>query len=94
MVDDAGGHLIGDQFGGIGNNANLVAMKHQGVNAYHTGTWGKMEKSWAKALKDGKKVKVDIEPIYDIGNTTARPNSFKVTEWIDGVANKRRINNF
>ena len=92
LADDAGGHLIGDQFGGVGNNANLVAMKHQGVNAYHTGTWGKMEKSWAQALKDGKKVKVDIEPIYK--DASARPHSFEVTQWIDGVESQRTINNF
>ena len=32
MAGDAGGHLIGSQFGGVGNNANLVAMRHEGVN--------------------------------------------------------------
>jgi hypothetical protein len=72
----------------------VVALLHDGVNAYPNGTWGSMEKKWADALADGKKAKVDIEPIYNVGNATARPNSFKVTEWIDGVENKRRINNF
>ena len=90
-AEDVGGHLIGDQFGGIGNNANVLAMDKL-VNNYHKGTWGKMEKAWAKALKDGKKVEVEIKPIYK--DATARPHSFKVTEWIDGVKNKRTINNF
>ena len=94
QVGDAGGHLIGDQFGGVGNNANLVPMLHDGVNAYPNGTWGSMEKSWADALAEGKKVHVDIEPVYDIGNTTARPNSFQITEIIDGVPGTRTINNF
>jgi DNA/RNA non-specific endonuclease len=89
-----GGHLIGDQFGGIGNNANMVAMLHDGVNAYPNGTWGSMEKAWADALAAGKKVEVDIEPIYKAGNTTARPNSFEITEWIDGVEKTHTINNF
>ncbi|MCB2409395.1 DNA/RNA non-specific endonuclease [Hymenobacter lucidus] len=62
--------------------------------AYTNGTWGSMEKSWADALADGKKVHVDIEPIYDVGNATARPNSFSIIKTIDGVANKRTINNF
>ncbi len=92
QAGDAGGHLIGDQFGGVGNNANLVAMKHEGVNAYHTGTWGQMEKKWAEALKRGEKVSVDIEPIYK--DASARPHSFEVTQWINGVESQRTINNF
>ena len=89
---DAGGHLIGSQFGGIGNNANMVPMLHDGVNAYPNGTWGKMEKKWADALNEGKKVKVDIEPIYK--DATSRPHSFEVTEWINGVEKTHTINNF
>lgn len=46
--------------GGAGNNTNLVAMKHEGGNAYHTGTWGKMEKKWAEALKKGEPVSVEV----------------------------------
>ncbi len=53
-----------------------------------------MEKAWADALAEGKKVEVDIEPMYDIGNTTARPNSFQITEIIDGVPGTRTIDNF
>ncbi|UOQ74806.1 DNA/RNA non-specific endonuclease [Hymenobacter cellulosilyticus] len=92
QAGDAGGHLIGDQFGGIGNNANLVAMKHEGVNAYPNGTWGSMEKAWADALARGEKVYVDIEPIYK--DATAKPHSFSIIEIINGVSNKRTINNF
>ena len=93
IAGDAGGHLIGSQFGGIGNNANMVAMMHDGVNAYPNGTWGSMEKGWADALADGKKVHVEIEPIYGNGNITSRPNGFEVFETIDGVRNQRIINN-
>ncbi|HEX8350373.1 MAG TPA: DNA/RNA non-specific endonuclease [Hymenobacter sp.] len=92
MTGDAGGHLIGAQFGGHGANGNMVAMMHDGVNAYPNGTWGKMEKAWANALNEGKKVKVDIEPIHK--NATARPHSFEITEWINGVEKTHTINNF
>jgi hypothetical protein len=92
IAGDAGGHLIGSQFGGIGNNANMVAMMHDGVNAYPNGTWGSMEKAWADALAAGKKVEVDIEPIYK--DASARPHSFEITEWIDGVEKTHTINNF
>jgi hypothetical protein len=92
IAGDAGGHLIGAQFGGHGANGNMVAMMHDGVNAYPNGTWGSMEKSWADALNEGKKVHVDITPIYK--NASARPHSFKVLETINGVKNQRIINNF
>jgi hypothetical protein len=89
---DAGGHLIGSQFGGHGNNSNMVAMMHDGVNAYPNGTWGSMEKEWADALNNGKKVNVDITPIYK--DASARPHSFKIKQIIDGVPKQRTINNF
>ncbi|MGX7049739.1 DNA/RNA non-specific endonuclease [Weissella viridescens] len=38
----------------------------------------KMENEWAKALKDGKKVKVKIKLKYPNAKTE-RPSSFKVT---------------
>ncbi|UOQ74804.1 DNA/RNA non-specific endonuclease [Hymenobacter cellulosilyticus] len=90
-ADDVGGHLIGDQFGGTGNNANVVAMDKL-VNNYHKGRWGQMEKAWAKAIKEGKTVEVDIEAIYK--DASARPHSFEVTEWINGVEKTHTINNF
>jgi hypothetical protein len=92
VAGDAGGHLIGAQFGGHGANANMVAMLHDGVNAYPNGTWGSMEKKWADALAEGKKVHVDITPIYK--DATARPHSFKVLETINGVKKQRIVNNF
>ena len=80
MAKEVAEHLIGAQFSG------------HGVNAYPNGTWGSMEKKWADALADGKKVHVEIEPIYK--DATARPHSFEVFETIDGVKNQRIINNF
>jgi filamentous hemagglutinin len=36
------------------------------------GAWKQMENTWASALKDGKTVDVNIQPIYSGNNT--RPN--------------------
>jgi filamentous hemagglutinin len=36
-----------------------------------------MENSWAEALKEGKPVKVSIEPVYS--GKSIRPESFNVT---------------
>ena len=92
---DAGGHLIGSQFGGWGTKENLVAMNHAKVNAYPNGEFGKLEKKWADELKKvpPSDVKVKIEAIYSPNNTTARPDKFVVTEVIDGVAKKHTIKN-
>lgn len=90
LVNDQGGHLIGDQFGGAGGKENLVPMDIN-VNNYHKGEWGKMEKNWADQLRQGKDVKVKVEPIY--GDNTGRPTHFKITETIDGVTTKTTIFN-
>ena len=90
LVDDQGGHLIGDQFGGAGGKEKLVPMD-KGVNNYHKGEWGQMEKNWAEQLKNGKKVSVKIEPQYS--GTDIRSSSFKITETIDGVTEKFTIFN-
>ena len=90
LTDDQGGHLIGDQFGGAGGKENLVPMDAQ-VNNYHKGEWGQMEKNWAEQLKNGKSVKVKIQPIYS--DNTIRPSAFKITETIDGITEKLTIFN-
>lgn len=76
---DEGGHLIGHQFKGAGEQINYVPMKE----TLNQGAWKKMESDWAKALKEGKNVEVDMKPIYQ--GTSQRPVGFKVTETIDGV---------
>lgn len=45
------------------------------------GVWKAMENSWAKDLKAGKKVDVQIQPIYS--DNSKRPSSFNVTYSVD-----------
>ena len=45
------------------------------------GEWKQMENEWAKALRKGKTVKVEIEPLYE--STDIRPNRFRVSDSID-----------
>ena len=90
LPDDQGGHLIGSQFGGYGGKENLTPMAKE-INDYHSGEWGSMEKSWAKALDEGKTVEVKIEPIYT--DETARASSFRVTQTIDGIPREKVIIN-
>lgn len=81
LPGDQGGHLFGDQFGGPGGKENLVPMDG-GINNYHKGEWGQMEKKWASELNNGSNVDVKIEPRY--GDNSGRPSHFDITETING----------
>ncbi|OVZ94938.1 hypothetical protein CBW54_00545 [Yersinia kristensenii] len=69
---DEGGHLLASIFDGPGEKLNLVPMDAN----LNKGAWKKMENSWAKALEEGKPVKVKINPAYSSNST--RPNKFTV----------------
>ncbi|MBB2802809.1 DNA/RNA non-specific endonuclease, partial [Xanthomonas arboricola] len=71
LPDDEGGHLIASIFDGPGERLNLVPMNAN----LNKGAWKSMENEWANALKNGKSVKVKIEPIYS--GSAIRPDSFR-----------------
>ena len=75
---DEGGHLIASIFNGPGEKLNLLPMDGN----LNKGAWKQMENSWAKALSEGKEVKVTIQPSY-VGDS-ARPEKFYVQYSIDG----------
>ncbi|MDH2861470.1 DNA/RNA non-specific endonuclease [Bacillus cytotoxicus] len=84
---DHGGHLIGTQFNGSPLIDNIVAMNgNVNVSAYK-----KLESAWAKALRDERKVIVDIRPVYE-GNSV-RPVSFNIKYRIDGEKFKASLKN-
>jgi filamentous hemagglutinin len=55
------------------------------------GAWKTMENEWAKALGQGKKVKVIIDTVYN-GNSM-RPLKFLVEYLIDGQTIRKTFNN-
>ncbi|MDX5628477.1 MULTISPECIES: DNA/RNA non-specific endonuclease [unclassified Brenneria] len=75
---DEGGHLIASIFNGPGEKLNLLSMDGN----LNKGAWKQMENTWAKALSEGKEVKVSIQPSY-VGDS-ARPDKFYVEYTIDG----------
>ncbi|KUH44865.1 hypothetical protein M2E15_4464 [Bacillus mycoides] len=87
--DDDGGHLIASMFEGSGDIDNLVAMNSQ-INR-SGGKWYSLEQEWAKALADGKTVKVKIEPKYAGDNI--RPISFDIEYEINGIEKFMRMKN-
>jgi len=66
--------LIATRFDGTAEGVNLVP---QDANL-NRGAWKRMENEWARALQEGKQVKVDVEISYPSG-TTSRPGAFDVT---------------
>ena len=51
----------------------------------------KIENQWARAIKNGQKVSVDIEVKYD--GDSMRPVGFIVKYTIDGISFKKNITN-
>ncbi|PQZ57359.1 transposase [Bacillus sp. MYb209] len=76
-------------FEGSGDIDNLVAMNSQ-INR-SGGKWYSLEQEWAKALADGKTVKVKIEPKYAGDNI--RPVSFDIEYEINGIEKFMRMKN-
>ena len=76
---DDRGHLIADRFNGSGGIENLVPMDSE-LNQH--GDYKKMENTLADAMKDGVKVELKVEPVYE-GDST-RPSEFRVTYSMDG----------
>lgn len=85
--DDAG-HLIGDQFGGPGDDNNLVSMCR---TSNQTGAWKQMENDLVTIRQGAKKVVVTVNVHYD--GDDRRPSKFTVTAKItnkDGSETTRR----
>lgn len=78
VTGDEGGHLIASIFNGPGEKLNLVPMDGN----LNKGAWKQMENTWANALKDGRTVDVNIQPMYSGNNT--RPDRVIVQYSIDG----------
>ena len=77
---DAGFHLIGRQFGGVSEAANLVPAN----SALNNGAYKALEARWAKALNETPPVdiRIMIEVKYNPGNTSIRPDEF-VVRWTE-----------
>jgi hypothetical protein len=80
---DDRGHLIGDQFDGSNGLENMIP---QDANI-NRNDFKNFENELAKEVKDGKEVKVKIEPVYD--GDSRRPSAIVVTYSIDGEESVR-----
>ena len=82
--DDAG-HLFADRFGGSADLDNLVSQSRH-VNRSQ---FAAMENQWARALKEGKQVSVNIEIQYKQGSRW--PTGFVVLTCMDGQLTDKKI---
>lgn len=80
---DDRGHLIGDQFDGSNGLENMVP---QDANI-NRNDFKNFENELAKEVKDGKKVTVNVEPVYE--GDSRRPVAIVVTDAIDGEESVR-----
>lgn len=87
LVTDHAGHLIGDRFGGSSRIDNLVSQ----LATVNLSDYKKLENCWAKEIKNGKKVTVEIEIVYD--NDNLRPSGFNVVYYINGKKADKFISN-
>lgn len=76
---DHAGHLVADRFGGSGDLDNLVSQAKK-VNLKH---YKRLEDAWARAIKEGKKVTVDIKIEYS--GDSLRPKGFDINYKINNV---------
>ena len=76
---DEGGHIFGARFNGPGEQINYWPQRGN----LNKGPWKQMEDKWAKAINEGKTVRVEIKAIFE--GTSKRPSAFEVNYWIDGV---------
>jgi DNA/RNA non-specific endonuclease len=77
---DQGGHLLAAQFGGPGEQINLVPMKKTLNQA--PGPWAAMEQEWANTLNgSGTVTNIEINISY---GANGRPTTFVVSGYVNG----------
>ena len=84
---DHGGHLIATRFDGPPDGFNIVPQDA----SLNWSLWKAMENEWARALRNGKPVEVDIGVTY--GDNSMRPKRFVVKYKIDGRQYKKSFMN-
>lgn len=78
LYGDHAGHIAADQFGGSPKLDNIVSQ----ASYVNLSTYKKLENLWARSIKEGKSVQVEIELNYE---NTARPVSYDIGYVINGV---------
>lgn len=86
---DQGGHAWGNQFGGPNEDINLTPM----LRTLNNGEYKQIENTIAKALKEGKSVKINIQNIYKKDDSSLRPIAYIYEYVIDGKLSRKVLQN-
>ncbi|BBD99259.1 LysM peptidoglycan-binding domain-containing protein [Sphingobium amiense] len=84
---DDGGHFIAARFNGPSDSFNHFAQDRN----FNRGAYRKLEDDWAKALRAGHKVAIDIDALYQ--GASRRPYQLNVTWTINGHKSTKRFAN-
>jgi len=87
LEGDHAAHLAGDLFGGSPKLDNLVSQ----LSDVNLSQYRKIENIWAKAIREGKKVSVNVDIIYE--GDSLRPTRFIIEYMIDGAKYTKFIDN-
>ncbi|WP_341897531.1 MULTISPECIES: DNA/RNA non-specific endonuclease [Sphingobium] len=87
LGDDDGGHFIAARFNGPSDSFNHFAQNSN----FNRGSYRVMEDGWAKALRAGHKIFVDIEPLYH--GASKRPYQINVNWEVDGERTSQKFPN-
>lgn len=86
---DQGGHGLANNLGGPNEDINLTPM----ARSINNGEYKRHEKIIAKAVKQGKSVKVNIQNVYKNGDESWRPIYYIYEYVIDGKLTRAIIHN-
>lgn len=87
LPGDDGGHFIAVRFNGPRDRFNHFAQE----SGFNRGRYRAIEDGWARALKEGRRVSVVIDPEYE--GVSRRPYKVIVTWTIDGKTSRQEIPN-
>jgi hypothetical protein len=87
LTTDDGGHYIAVRFNGPRERFNHFAQDRN----FNRGAYRALEDHWAKALREGKRVFVDIVPQYE--GVSTRPTRLKIIWRIDGKEFEKELAN-
>ena len=87
LSTDHSGHLAADRFGGSPELDNLVSQSSKvNLSDYRI-----LENKWAKAIEEGKNVKVEVKILYK--GSDIRPSGFDISYSINGKSFSTKISN-
>ena len=88
--EDQGGLLIARSFNCPGEQINYIPQNAK----LNNGEWRAMEAKWQKALKEGKKVEIEIKIRYPSSSESKRPDKFIINSITTDEFGNRKLSKY